>query len=163
MIPHTWSARVRAADSGALAVLVGTGSFLVGPQLTFQDDPSPGVARDSQDLRDPPAPPTALQYVLGAFAADVLGGFRAAAERRRVQLDDVEFAVSCRLNNPLVFLGVVGEAGHAGIEEITGTLYASADLDRQVLDELWSETLARSPLVSTFRSAVKLSLQLKVV
>jgi hypothetical protein len=148
MTPHTWTARVRAAGPDGVSVVLDGAAFDVGPQLTFQATEGP---------------PTALQYFLGAFAADVLSGFRAAAARHRVQLHGIEAAASCELDNPLVHLGVVGEVGHPGIARIALTLYTSADEEAAVLDALWSETLARSPLVSTLQSAATLDLRLCVV
>ena len=61
------------------------------------------------------------------------------------------------LDNPLVFLGVVGEAGHPGFKAISGTLYVSVDADEPILREAWQETLARSPLANTLRRCVELS------
>jgi hypothetical protein len=75
----------------------------------------------------------------------------------------LEIKLSGRLNNPLVFIGVVGEAGHPGFEEITGTLYVSTDAETALIQEIWQVTLARSPLVNTLRRCVVLSLDLNVV
>jgi hypothetical protein len=75
----------------------------------------------------------------------------------------MEASIFGRLNNPLVFLGVVGESGHPGFEEISCTLYVSADADKETLKEVWRTTLARSPLVSTLDRCVGLTLNLHTV
>jgi hypothetical protein len=94
-----------------------------------------------------------------AVGSDVVGTFQETASRRRVRLYDLELAATCRLNNPLTYVGVIGEEGHPGVEEIAGTLYISGDLEQPVLDELWQETLRRSPLINTLRTSVRLNLR----
>ena len=75
----------------------------------------------------------------------------------------MEARVSGRMNNPLVFLGVIGEQGHPGLEAITGTLYVSADVSEAALQDLWRVTLSRSPLVNTLQRCVVLSLSLQQI
>ena len=106
---------------------------------------------------------SAVEYLLGALGGDLLSGFHTQAKRRGVFLADLEVKLSGRLNNPLVFLGVVGETGHPGFETITGTLYVSSDAEASLIQEIWQVTLARSPLVNTLQRCVALSLDLKIV
>ena len=107
--------------------------------------------------------PSAVEYLLGALGGDLLSGFSTQASRRGVFISGLEIKLSGRLNNPLVFLGVIGEAGHPGFEAITGTLYVSTDAETALIQEIWQVTLTRSPLVNTLRRCVALSLDLKVV
>ena len=148
MTPHTWTVRVRTAAQDRATAITDRDPFPVGPQLDFA--PAEG-------------PPTALQLFLGAVAADVLQGYRAAAARRRVPLHDAEIVVTCRLENPLVYLGVVGETGRPAIAALDGTLYVNADADAAALAALWSETLARAPLVATLEPALALSLRWQAI
>jgi hypothetical protein len=112
-----------------------------------------------------------VEYLLGALAGDLLIGFQAQAARSGLAVRAVEVAVSGALQNPLVHLGVVGETGSPGLEAISGTLYVDVDVDvgvgvgagESVLDDVWRETLARSPLVSTLQRGVALNLGLRVV
>lgn len=145
MTDTSWSVRVRTAGPQQLAVHGARGSFTVGSQLDFQ--PVDG-------------PPSALEAFLGAFGADLAAGFRAAAARRRLAIEDLELAASCQLDNPLTHLGVVGEVGHPGLASITATLYVTADAAADQVESAWSEALARSPLVATLQPTVALSLRL---
>ena len=60
-----------------------------------------------------------LEYVLGALGADLVTGFAVLADKRRLDLDDLEAVVQGHLQNPLIYLGVVGEEGHPGIRSVT--------------------------------------------
>ncbi len=144
----TWSVRVRAAGKQEATVHSRNHTFRVGPQLSFAQS-------DSN--------PTALEFFIGAFAADIVNGFQRAAAKRRIALDELEFSVTCRLNNPLVHVEVIGEEGHPGIEQIDGTLYVFADSEPNVIEELWNETLSMSPLVTTLKDSVTLMLRINMI
>ncbi len=148
MTAHTWSVRVRAAGQNEAIVHSGKRSFEVGPQASFEP---------SDDKL------TALEYFLGAFSADIVNGFQAAAARKRVNVFDLEISVSCRLDNPLIFLGVVGETGSPAVKNVSGTLYVSSDATGEALNDVWDETLARSPLASTLKNCVDLELRMNVI
>ncbi|MDQ3603338.1 MAG: OsmC family protein [Actinomycetota bacterium] len=123
-------------------------AFTVGGQASF---------------READAHPDAVEYLLGALGGDLISGFASHATRRGVEVDAMEANVVGRLNNPLVFLGVVGESGHPGFETISCTLYVSADADEAILRTIWQSTLARSPLVNTLSRCVDLTLNLHAV
>ena len=114
-------------------------------------------------FREADAHPDAVEYLLGALGGDLISGFASDATRRGVEVDAMEASIFGRLNNPLVYLGVVGESGHPGFDTISCTLYVSADADEEVLKEVWRTTLARSPLVNTLDRCVGLTLNLQVV
>lgn len=123
-------------------------AFTIGGQASFREaDPHP----DS------------VEYLLGALGGDLISGFASHATRRGVEVDAMEASIFGRLNNPLVYLGVVGESGHPGFETISCTLYVSADVDEEVLKEVWQTTLTRSPLVNTLDRCVILTLNLHTV
>jgi len=143
----TWTVRVRTADSRTVTVHARNHAFSIGDPLSF---------RPTDDH------PSAIELLLGAFAADLTQTFRALARRQRVTLDAIEFSATCALNNPLIHVGVIGEEGHPGLERIDGTLYVSADAEEETLTALWAETLARSPLYTTLHKAAILSLRLQV-
>ncbi|CAA9425901.1 hypothetical protein AVDCRST_MAG82-1753 [uncultured Rubrobacteraceae bacterium] len=123
-------------------------AFTVGGQASF---------------READAHPDAVEYLLGALGGDLISGFASHAARRGVEVDAMEASISGRLDNPLVFLGVVGESGHPGFETISCTLYVSADADEETLKEIWQTTLERSPLVNTLDRCVGLTLNLHAV
>ena len=157
---HTWTVRVErvagpASDTGKAyerRVYARNHTFSVGKQASFEPtDPQP----------------SAVEVLLGALGADVVGGFEAEAARRRVPIDGLEMRLSCRLDNALTHLGVIGEEGHPGIASIQGTLYVTVDADANTVDDaldaLWRATLERSPLVNTLKRSVELLLDLRIV
>ncbi|GIW78539.1 MAG: hypothetical protein KatS3mg105_0346 [Gemmatales bacterium] len=104
---------------------------------------------------------SALEYVLGALGADIVTGFKRLADRRGVAVDEVEALITGRLNNPLVYLGVVGEKGNPGLEHVSVKVFVSTFAPADTIEEVWQEVLRRSPLVCTFRRAVTLELNWK--
>jgi uncharacterized OsmC-like protein len=144
---YSWVAHVRFSRKNEATAYTGTNTFSIGKQASFTQT----------------AHPTAVDYLLGALGGDLLSGLQAIALRRGVTIDEMEARVSGRMNNPLVFLGVIGEQGHPGLEAITCTLYVTADVSEAVLQDLWRVTLSRSPLVNTLQRCVVLSLSLRQI
>ncbi len=144
----TWNLRVVAEDRQPARVYVRKHQFTVGVPLQF--DPEYGQI-------------TALEYALGALAADVVGGLQSISHRRRLTLNNVEAVVSGELNNPLTYLGVVGETGHPGLEHVHMIVYVSSPGSEEDIAQIWKETLQKSPLVNTLKRAVKLDLAIKLI
>ena len=142
-----FTARVTSRPDGRADVRVRKRSFEVGAPLSF-DNAYEGV--------------TAIEQLLGALGADLVNGLIARARKRRVEIDSAEATVEAKLNNPLVYLDVVGESGHTGIEEIAVRVYVSSFAPETDIESLWAEMLERSPLVNTLKKAVKLDLSFKV-
>ena len=142
-----FTARVTSRPDGRADVRVRKRSFEVGAPLSF-DSAYEGV--------------TAIEQLLGALGADLVNGLIARARKRRVEIDSAEATVEAKLNNPLVYLDVVGESGHTGIEEIAVRVYVSSFAPETDIKSLWAEMLERSPLVNTLKKAVKLDLSFKV-
>ena len=145
---YTWTSRVSWTSEGWATAYTRNHAFTVSGQASF---------------READAHPDAVEYLLGALGGDLISGFASQATRRGDEVDAMEVSVFGRLNNPLVFLGVVGESGHPGFETISCTLYVSADADEKILKEIWQTTLARSPLVNTLDRCVGLTLNLHAV
>ena len=146
MNDFTWTVRVR-TDAKCNTVHARNNAFSVGQPLSF-------APTDSL--------PCAIEVALGALAADLSGTFRKLASRQRITVDALEFSATCRLGNPLVPVGVIGETGNPGIAAIDGTLYVSADADEPVLESIWSDALARSPLYATFGRAAELTVRMQI-
>ena len=144
--PFQWGLRVSAAGKGRAAVYARSHQFEVGAPIPF----------DSSSERL-----SALELVLGAIGADLVNGFRALAERRRIEVDGVEAVVEGRLNNPLVHLGVVGESGHPGMEAVAVKVYVSSLAPPESVREVWEEAVKRSPLACTFARLLKLELNMQ--
>ncbi len=146
MNTFVWTVRVRTEAPRTVVVHARNHAFSIGEPLSF---------RPTDDH------PSALEMMLGAFAADLTATFRSLASKQRLPLDALEFSASCTLNNPLIYVGVQGEEGHPGLQRIEGTLYVSSDAEEADLMALWKTTLERSPLYNTLRGAVELSLRMQ--
>lgn len=144
--PFRWTVRVTAVERGRATAFARTHRLELGPPLSF-DEAEPRL--------------TALECLLGALGADLVSGFKELAHRRRLQVDEVEALVQGELNDPLAHLGVVGQAGHPGLERATIKVYVSSLEDPGALRKLWDEMLERSPLARTLRPVVQLELSVK--
>lgn len=144
----TWTLRVTAGEPGENRVSARRHQFVAGPPVDF--DVEYGRV-------------TALEYALGALGAEIVGGLRAFAKRRRLELANVEAVVVGELDNPLTYLEVVGEQGHPGLTRVGIKVYVSSPHDEQTIRQLWDETLPRLPLVKTIGAAAALDLRLSVV
>ncbi len=88
---------------------------------------------------------------------------RLLAAKRRVEMDQVEAVVQAGLNNPLTYLGVVGEKKvDPGLERVQVKVYVSFIEPAESLDGVWNEMIERSPLIRTFRSVLDFELSLSV-
>jgi uncharacterized OsmC-like protein len=143
-----WTLRVTAVQPSGSVIHVRKHSFAAGAPLSFD------VEYDAV---------SALEVLLGAVGADLVGGIQTVARRRRVEIDDIEVVVQGTLHNPLVYLRVVGEAGDAGIRAIEARVYISSLDDDARVRAVWQEVLDTSPLVNTLNKAVKLELSYQQV
>ena len=144
---HTWTLRVSAMGRGEATVFTRQHQFRVGAPVHFNR--AYGAV-------------SALEYVLGAMGADLVNGLQMLARRRRVVIDQLEAVVVGALNNPLTYLGVVGESGHPGLENVHIRVYLASPEEEAVIQRLWHEMLATSPLVRTFQTAIHLELSLQM-
>ena len=145
---YNWSVRVQWAGDQDAKVYSGGHVFSVGRQASFTQKE---------------AHPSAVEYLLGALGGDLVSGYQYQSAKRGVAINATESVVSGRLDNPMVFLGVVGAKGRPGFESMTATLYVSSDAEESTLQEIWRATLATSPLVNTLERGVKLSLHLQLI
>jgi hypothetical protein len=145
---YTWTLRVSTAGKNRATVFVRQHQFPVGAPVQFD------AAYDAI---------TALEYVLGAIGADVVNGLQTLARKRRVEVDHVEAVVQGELNNPLTYLGVVGESGHPGLERVSVKVYVASLAAEEDVQRVWQEMLDKSPLVQTFQPAIRFELSLQVV
>ena len=75
---------------------------------------------------------------------------------------NLEVSLQAKADNILVFLGIE-EQGHPGMQTIGGRLYVDADGDDAVLQELWQETLTRSPLTQSLIRQVPVQVEFRRV
>lgn len=145
---YTWTLRVGITSRDCTTVFVRNQQFNVGAPVQF-DEAYNAI--------------TALEYVLGAIGADVVHGLQSLARKRRVAIDHIEAVVQGELNNPLTYLGVVGESGHPGLAQVHVKVYIASIAADKDIQRVWQEMLARSPLVRTFQAAIAFELSLQVV
>src|SRR5688572_15798815 len=141
---HPWRLRVSAADRGQATVYTRQHQFRVGAPVHFD--------RTYEAV-------SALEYVLGAIGADLVNGLQTLGRRRRVVIEQLEAVVEGELNNPLTYLGVVGESGHPGLQKVRVRVYVASPEEEAAVQRLWQEMLATSPLVRTFQAAIQLELR----
>lgn len=141
----TCTLRITATERDALRVSVRRHQFSVGRPIDF-DEQAPTVA--------------ALEYALGAIGAEIVGGLRAFAHRRRIELDQIEAVVHGEIDNPLMYLEVVGETGRPRIGRVHVKVYVASPEDEHTVRRLLNETLDRLPLVGTWREATRLDIEM---
>jgi hypothetical protein len=143
-----WTVRVHLTGDQEARVYTRNLSFAVKKQASFSQE-------DSH--------PSAVEYFLGALGGDIINGYAYQAKKLEIAIEDLELAITGQLNNPLVFLDVVGAEGRPGFESIKATLYVSAESDKSKLEEAWRSTLKFSPLVNTLKQCLDLSLHMQIM
>jgi hypothetical protein len=145
---HTWTLRVSTTSPNGATVFVRKHQFAIGVPVQF-DAAYDGIS--------------ALEYVLGAIGGDVVNGLQGLARKRHIEIDHVEAVIQGELNNPLTYLGVVGENGHPGLEQVQVKVYVASFAAPEDIQRLWQEMLQRSPLLRTFQPLIQLELSLQVI
>jgi TusA-related sulfurtransferase/uncharacterized OsmC-like protein len=128
-----WSARVRWTEGMQARSFIRNHAFSVGQPASF----------DTQDIA-----PSAVEYVLAALGGCLAVGFQWRASRRGLAVRNLEISLQAQADNILVFLGLE-EHGHPGLNTIQGRLYVDVDGDEDVLQDIWQETLRRSPVTQS--------------
>jgi uncharacterized OsmC-like protein/TusA-related sulfurtransferase len=143
----TWSARVRWIEGMQAKAFIRNHAFTVGQPASF----------DTQD-----AAPSAVEYLLAALGGCLAVGFQWRASRRGLTVHNLEVTLQARADNILVFLGLE-DGGHPGLAAIEGRLYVEADGDDAALQELWQETLIRSPVTQSLARQVPVHVEMRRV
>jgi uncharacterized OsmC-like protein len=89
-------------------------------------------------------------------------GFKAQASRRNIEIDNLELSIKGGLENVLFHLELE-EEGSPIINRITGTFYVSSPNSEKVLEDLWDNTLERSPIYQTLKRAIAIDIKLSIV
>jgi TusA-related sulfurtransferase len=126
----TWSARLRWTEGMQAKAFVRNHAFSVGQPASF----------DTQDVA-----PSAIEYLLAAVGGCLAVGFQWRASRRGIEVRNLEVSLQAQAENILIFLGL-DDAGHPGMKQIDGRLYVDADAADDVLQDIWQQTLQRSPV-----------------
>ncbi len=114
----------------------------------------------SFDVKD--EAPSAVEYILGGLGGCLAMGFQMLASRRGVEIDEVEIYLNGKIDNIFVFLGTEN-GGHSGFSEIFGEMYVKSDADPEILGQVWKDTLAASPVLTTLTRGVGINIGMKAV
>jgi hypothetical protein len=114
-----------------------------------------------RSLESKAARPSALELLASSLAVDLLAGLGRESLRAGVTIHEAEMNVSAFLDNPLVPLGVVGEAGSAAVVSMRGALYVSSDADDRALASLWALVTERASVHATLLRCVEQKIELK--
>lgn len=144
---YRWQCRIRWSQGLQSKVYCRNHSWEVGQPASF-------------DVED--AAPSAVEYVLGALGSCLAMGFQIHASRRGIQVDDIEIALGGQIDNIYVFLGIE-QTGHSGFRQIDGTLYVRAEADEAILQEIWQQTLAASPVTNSLTRPLALDITMQHV
>lgn len=106
--------------------------------------------------------PSAVEYLLGALGACLAMGFQIRASQRNVGIEELEVSLGGKIDNIFVFLGTEDE-GHSGFEEIEGTVYVQSDAEDELLEEIWRETVAASPVANSLTRGIAIDIGIRVV
>ncbi|AZU63713.1 sulfurtransferase TusA family protein [Neobacillus mesonae] len=144
---YQWSVRVQGEKDLSAKIHSRNHSFIAGQPADF----SPRVNA-----------PSAIDYLLGALASCLTVGFKAQASRKNIEIDHLELSLKGGLENVLYHLELEQE-GSARMKQIAGKFYVSSSEDEVVLEELWRNTLDRSPIYQTLIRAVPIDIKLAIV
>jgi hypothetical protein len=144
----SWTTRVSSDGARGAKIFVRKNQLEVGVPISF-DREYDGVS--------------ALEMTLGALGADIACGMHLLARRKRLEIDHVEVVVEGRLDNPLMWLDVVGETGSTALEEIAVKVYVGTIEDDAAIEAVWKSLLEKSPMIQTLKKAAVLKLSMNVV
>lgn len=145
-----WTTRVRVRHDGGCRAQGGGPAFQVGEPLGLGADRSA---------------PAAIELTLGALGGELLRLFAGLCAREGLALDSLELSLSARVENPLVALGVVGEAGVPALASIDGACHVvSLDLQGpRRLPLLWARALERSVLFNSLGRGCSIHLRFNAI
>jgi uncharacterized OsmC-like protein len=144
---YQWSVRARAEKDLSAKIHTRNHTFLAGQPADF----SPKVNA-----------PSAIDYLLASLASCLTVGFKAQASRHNSELDNLELSLKGGLENVLYHMEITDE-GSPKIDQIKGTFYVSSPEAEDVLEELWNNTLERSPIFQTLKQGINLDIKLAIV
>ncbi|MEK7485560.1 MAG: OsmC family protein [Planctomycetota bacterium] len=140
---YLWKIRIRWKEGMQAQAFCRNHSFVIGQPASF----------DTQDTA-----PSAVEYLLASLGGCLTVGFQWRLSRHKIQVFHLEMTLSAQSDNILVFLGLEDQ-GNPGFSQITGTLYLDSNGEPEQIQQLWKETMQRSPVTQTLQHQVQLKLQ----
>ncbi len=143
---YEWRVRVRSVGDRTAKVYCRNFDFVVGQPASFEE----------ADRH-----PSAVEYVLGALAADLANGFATACARKGLEVDDIEITARGTLHDVLAHLGM-GD-GDPGFARIEVRAFASSFRDEDAVRQTWEDVVRRSPTAATLAKACMLEQRLTLI
>jgi uncharacterized OsmC-like protein/TusA-related sulfurtransferase len=106
--------------------------------------------------------PSAIDYLLASLASCLTVGYKAQASRHNIEIDNLELSIKGGLENVLYHLELE-ENGSPKMNQISGTFYVSSPEPEKVLEDLWENTLVRSPIYQTLKQVITIEIKLSIV
>lgn len=142
---YEWKVRARWTAGMRATVFARNHQFDVGQPASFDTD--------DKAL-------SAVEYLLGALAGGLAVGLQWRCSQHNIQIFNLEVSLQAKADNILVFLGVQ-ESGHPGLAWVRGRCFIDADADDDVLQQLWTQTVQRSPIANSLQRAVALDVTMR--
>lgn len=144
---YVWKTRVKWIDSMHGRIFSRNHSIDVGQPLSF----------NTEDEHV-----SALEYLLGSLGSCLAMGLQWRLTRQKIEVKNLEVTLSARLDNVMVFLGIE-EDGSAGLAELEGKAYVETtdDIAEDKLQEIWRDTICRSPVMQSFSNQITSKIELK--
>ena len=143
---YEWRVRVRAVGDRTAKVYCRNFDYAVGQPASFEES----------DRN-----PSAVEYVLGALAADLANGFATECSRQGLDVDDIEITARGTLHDVLAHLGM-GD-GDPGFARIDVRAFASAFRGEEAVRSTWVDVVRRSPTAATLAKACVLEQRLTLI
>jgi hypothetical protein len=143
---YEWRARARSTGSLKSTVYCRNFSIEVGQPASFE----------TSDKH-----PSAVEYLLAALAGDLTTGFATECAKCSLAVDDVEMTISGKLNNILAHVGL--EEGDPSFSSIEIKLFVSSFDNEANVRAAWERTFLRSPLASTLKKSINLSVKFSIL
>jgi uncharacterized OsmC-like protein/TusA-related sulfurtransferase len=144
---YEWSVRARGEKDLTVKIHSRNHTFIAGQPADF----SPKVNA-----------PSAIDYLLASLASCLTVGYKAQASRKNIEIDNLELSLKGGLENVLFHMALE-EDGSPKIKRIVGTFYVSSPESEHVLEELWNNTLVRSPIYQTLNQLIMIDIKLSIV
>ncbi|MEH7249786.1 OsmC family protein [Neobacillus niacini] len=144
---YEWSVRARGDKDLTVKIHSRNHTFIAGQPADF----SPKVNA-----------PSSIDYLLAALASCLTVGYKAQASRKNIEIDNVELTLKGGLENVLFHMEL-DEEGSPKINRIVGTFYVSSPESEDILEDLWSNTVARSPIYQTLNQLIPIDIKLAIV
>jgi TusA-related sulfurtransferase len=143
---YEWRLRARSSSPLSTTVYCRNFKWQVGQPASFEE-------KDQH--------PSAVEAALGALAGDLVTGFAVACTRNGITMDDIELTVRGRLHDAMAHLGL--SDGDPSLAAIDVKLFASTFADEDQVQEIWADTVRRSPLAATLAKAAELTTKIAIV